>query len=303
MIVSEMMPGPRKFLDRKRRELAGMKFDRIQTTPLSPTIGVEIGGVDLRQPLDDATFVEVEKALHAFKVIFFRDQPITIQQQLEFAERFGELEEHPFLPAKDGHGEVIRFEKDEETVGVENIWHSDVSWREIPSLGSVLHASEVPEVGGDTLWSDMEAAYEGLPDEVRERIDGMVAVHDFSKSFGHFLNAEQLAEKQKEFPAVEHPVVRTHVVTGRKSIYVNAIFTSHIVGLEPEESDALLGRLCRQASFPEYQCRFRWQKDSVAFWDNRQCQHYAASDYWPMRRVMERVTIIGERPVGTVLRD
>ena len=273
-----------------------MKFERIELKPLSPTIGVEIGGVDLREPLDDQTFAEVEKALHGFKVIFFRDQPITIQQQLEFAARFGELEEHPFLPAKDGHGEVIRFEKDEDTVGVENIWHSDVSWREIPSLGSVLHAREVPEVGGDTLWADMEAAYEGLPDEVRERIDDMVAVHDFTRSFGHFLKPEELAEKQKEFPAVEHPVVRTHPVTGRKSIYVNIVFTSHIVGLTNEESDELLGFLCRQASFPEYQCRFRWEKDSIAFWDNRQCQHYAANDYWPMRRVMERVTVIGEKP-------
>ena len=297
MDLSAMRPGPRKFLDRKRAELAELKFVRIELAPLSPTIGVEIAGVDLRAPLDDETFAEVKRALHAFKVIFFRDQPITVRQQLEFAQRFGELEEHPFLPAKDGHGEVIRFEKDEETVGVENIWHSDVSWREIPSLGSVLHAAEVPEVGGDTLWADMESAYEGLPDEVRERIDGMVAVHDFTRSFGHFLNAEQLAEKQKEYPAVEHPVVRTHVVTGRKSIYVNAVFTSHIVGLPPQESEELLSLLCRQASYPEYQCRFRWQKDSVALWDNRQCQHYAASDYWPMRRVMERVTIIGERPI------
>ena len=297
MEMSELNPGPRKFLDRKRAELAGLSFEHLELKPMSPTIGVEIEGVDLRKPLPDEVFAEVERALHAFKVIFFRDQPITVQQQFEFAKRFGELEEHPFLPAKDGYSEVIRFEKDEDTVGVENIWHSDVSWREIPSLGSVLRASEVPEIGGDTLWADMESAYEGLPDDVREQIDHLVAVHDFTHSFGHFMNAEKLAEKQKEFPAVEHPVVRTHPVTGGKSIYVNAVFTSHIVGLKPKESAELLALLCRQAHTPEYQCRFRWQKHSVAFWDNRQCQHYAASDYWPMRRVMERVTIIGERPV------
>ena len=296
MDMTESMPGPRKFLDLKRAELAGMKFNRIRLKPLSPTIGVEIAGVDLREPLADEVFAELERALCAFKVVFFRDQPITIQQQLEFAQRFGELEEHPFLPAKDGHGEVIRFEKDEDTVGVENIWHSDVSWREVPSLGSILHAAEVPEVGGDTLWCDMESAYEGLPDAVREQIDGMVAVHDFSHSFGHFLNAEQLAEKQREFPAVEHPVVRTHAVTGGRSIYVNAIFTSHIVGLETDQSDASLRLLCSQAQVPEYQCRFHWQRDSVALWDNRSAQHYAASDYYPRRRVMERVAIIGGRP-------
>jgi taurine dioxygenase len=297
MYQTEMTPGPRKFLDAKRAELAGIKFDRIETKSLSPTIGAEISGVDLREPLDPQTFDEVERALHAFKVIFFRDQPITIQQQLAFAEQFGELEEHPFLRPKDGHGEVIRFEKDEEQVGVENIWHSDVSWREVPSLGSVLHAVAVPEVGGDTLWADMEAAYQGLPGEVRERIDGMTAVHDFTSSFGYMLNAEQLAEKQKEHPAVEHPVVRTHAATGRKSLYVNSVFTSHLVGVPADEGSELLTFLYRQASYPEYQCRLRWEKDPVAFWDNRQCQHYAASDYWPQQRVMERVTVIGERPV------
>lgn len=296
MEIAGSVAGPRQFLDTKRLELAALKFERIRLKPLSPTIGVEIEGVDLREPLDDATFSELERALHAFKVIFFRDQAISVQQQLEFAERFGELEEHPFLPAKDGHSKVIRFEKDDKVAGIENIWHSDVSWREVPSLGSILHAIEVPEVGGDTLWADMEAAYDGLPEALREQIDGAVAVHDFSHSFGQMLNEEQLAQKQKEFPAVEHPVVRTHATTGRKSLYVNAIFTSHIVGLEREASDELLALLCRQASYPEYQCRFRWEKDSIAFWDNRQCQHYAASDYWPLRRVMERVTVIGDRP-------
>jgi taurine dioxygenase len=251
----------------------------------------------LREPLDDETFAEIERAHLDYKVIFFRDQDLTIGQHLAFARRFGELEEHPFLPAKDGYGEVIRFAKDETTVGYENIWHSDVSWREVPSLGSVLRAVEVPDVGGDTLFSDMEAAYESLDDEVKERIEGRTAVHDFTHSFGRALDPETLAERQEQFPAVEHPVVRTHPATGRRSIYVNAIFTSHIVGLDPDESDRLLDLLCRQAAFPEYQCRFRWRKNSIAFWDNRAVQHYAANDYWPRTRVMERVTIIGDRPV------
>ncbi|MEE9608821.1 MAG: TauD/TfdA family dioxygenase [Myxococcota bacterium] len=294
--IAELRPGPCKFLDVRRAELAALPFERISLRALSPTIGAEIGGVDLTQPIDDATFAEVERAFLAHKVVFFRGQPISAQQQLAFAQRFGALDEHPFLPAKDGRPDVVRFEKSEVTAGVENIWHSDVSWRELPPLGSMLHAIDVPEVGGDTLWADMEAAYEGLSDEVRERIEGLEAVHDFANTFGRALSPEKLAENRRRFPPVAHPVVRTHPVTGRRSIYVNAIFTSHIVGLEPEQSDALLRLLCAQAHVPEYQCRFRWEGDSVALWDNRSAQHYAASDYWPRRRVMERVAIIGDRP-------
>jgi len=294
--LSELRIGPLKFLDARRQELAGLRFDRIEVKPLSPTIGAEIHGVDLTRPLDDARFAEVERAFLAFKVIFFREQAVSVEQHLEFARRFGELEEHPFLPAKEGADEVIRFAKDENTLGVENIWHSDVSWREVPSLGSVLHAVEVPAVGGDTLWADMVAAWDGLPGETQERLEGRTAVHDFAHSFGLAMTPEKLAEMHAKFPPVEHPVVRTHPVTGRRCLYVNAIFTSHIVGLDPEESETLLRSLYRQATSPEYQCRFRWQPDSIAFWDNRSTQHYAASDYWPQQRVMERVTVIGDRP-------
>ena len=294
--ISELAIGPCKFLDARRAELAGLRFERIRPRPLSPTIGAEIEGVDLTRPIDDETFDEIERALLAHKVIFFRDQPLDIEQHLAFALRFGELEEHPFLPSRDGQSQVVRFEKSEEMVGVENIWHSDVSWREAPSLGAVLHAIEVPEVGGDTLWADMEAAYEGLSDEMKERIEGVTAIHDFSGSFGLAQTPEQRAENRKKFPPAEHPVVRTHPVTGRRCIYVNGIFTSHVVGLEPDDSDALLRELFRQARIPEFQCRFHWEADSVAFWDNRSTQHYASSDYWPQRRVMERLSIIGDRP-------
>lgn len=295
--VLRMKFGPRRFLDATRRELLAAPYSHVSVTPLGATIGAEIGGVDLREPLTGETFAEVERALLDFKVIFFRDQDLTSRQHLDFARRFGDLEEHPFLPSADGEVEVVRFAKDERTVGVENIWHSDVSWRKVPALGSVLRAREVPAVGGDTLFCDMIAAYEGLDDELKERLQDMRAVHDFSQSFGVGMPKEKLREMQARFPAVEHPVVRTHPRTGRKILYVNAIFTSHIVGLPQEESDALLDFLYRQATIPEYQCRFRWQKNSVAFWDNRSVQHYAVNDYWPQPRVMERVAIVGERPV------
>jgi taurine dioxygenase len=132
---------------------------------------------------------------------------------------------------------------------------------------------------------------------MKARLDGLYAIHDFASSFGLLLSAEEREEKRKEFPPARHPVVRTNPDTGERCLYVNAIFTSHIEGMERAESDALLQELYAEAHIPEIQVRFRWEKDSVAFWDNRMVQHYAANDYWPRRRVMERVTIIGERPI------
>jgi taurine dioxygenase len=290
-----MRPGPRSSLRAESERLAKLRFERFEVRPLGATIGAELHGVDLAK-LDDATFAELHAAWLDYKVVFFRDQRLSAEQQIAFARRFGELEAHPFLEANRDHGEVVRFEKGEDAVGYENLWHSDVSWRERPALASVLRAIEVPARGGDTLFSDMIAAYEALDDDLKERIEGLHAVHDFTHSFGRALDAEALAEKQREYPAVRHPIVRTHPETGRKILYVNAVFVSHIEGVEPEESRYLLDLLCRQATVPEYQCRFRWQENSVALWDNRAVQHYAASDYWPERRVMERVAIIGDRP-------
>lgn len=271
-------------------------YRRIEPAPMSPTVGAEIGGVSLAEAMDDETFAEVHRALLEFKVIFFRDQDITPEQHVAFARRFGELEVHPFIPYREGHPEVVVLKKNANMGGFENVWHSDVTWRLAPSLGSVLHAREVPAVGGDTLFSDMYAAYEGLDDETRASLDGLRAVHDFTHTFGRFMSDEELKKKQAEFPAAEHPVVRTHPETGRKGLYVNAAFTSHILGMERDASDRLLDHLYRQAAVPEYQCRFRWKPHSIAFWDNRAVQHYAASDYYPQRRLMERVTICGDVP-------
>jgi taurine dioxygenase len=270
-------------------------YRHIAPAPMSPTIGAELRGVSLAS-VDDETFDEIHRALLEYKVIFFRDQDITPEQHVTFARRFGELETHPFVPHREGHPEVMVLEKNDRIGGYENVWHSDVTWRLAPSLGSVLLAREVPEVGGDTLFSDMYAAYEGLSDRIRASLEGLRAVHDFTHTFGRFMSAEELAKKQEEFPPAEHPIVRTHPETGRKGLYVNAAFTSHIVGMDKEESDRLLGLLYGQASVPEYQCRFRWRRHSVAFWDNRAVQHYAASDYFPQRRLMERVTIVGDVP-------
>jgi len=270
-------------------------YERFGLVPLSPTIGAEIEGLDLRQPLDAALQQELNRALLEWKVLFFRDQCLDSTQHRDFAAHWGPLEVHPFLPEGD-IPEVVRFTKGAEGKGYENVWHSDVSWREVPSLGSVLKAVEVPPVGGDTLWCDMYAAYEGLPDRVRARIDTLTAVHDFSRVFGRGMGPDELAAMQEKYPPVEHPVVRSHPETGRRLLYVNGGFTTHLVGLEPDESKALLRRLLAESSMPEYQCRFHWTPGAVAFWDNRSTQHYACSDYYPSVRVMERATIIGDRP-------
>ena len=258
-------------------------------------MGAEIRGLDLSRAMNQALLHELATSLFEFKVLFFRDQDLSAQQHADFAGQFGELEVHPFLPAGETPS-VIRFAKDENTVGVENNWHSDVSWRQEPSLGSVLRAYEVPDVGGDTLWADMEAVFEGLPDDVKERIEDLNAIHDFVHTFGLGLSDEERARKQEEFPPASHPIVRTHPDTKRRCLYVNRIFTSHIEGLNRNESDDLLDFLYAEVEVPEYQVRFKWAANSVAFWDNRATQHLAISDYWPQTRVMERLTIIGDRP-------
>ncbi|MGY8737419.1 MAG: TauD/TfdA dioxygenase family protein [bacterium] len=287
--------GPRRHIAPIRERLAGLDFNHFEAVPQSPCLGAEIRGLDLSKPLGKEVAQDIERALVEYKVIFFRDQEISKADHAAFARNFGELEIHPFIEQGE-NPEIVRFVKDENVVGVENNWHSDVSWREIPSLGSILRAYEVPSVGGDTLWTDMEAVYEGLADDLKAEIEGKVAIHDFVHTFGLALSEEQREEKRKEFPPAYHPIVRTHPRTGRQCLYVNTIFTRCIDGLDDEASNSLLKRLYQEIEVPEYQVRFQWEPNSIAFWDNRSTQHYAASDYWPQPRVMERLTIIGDRP-------
>lgn len=277
-------------------------YQRFGLAPLSPIIGAEIDGVDLGQPMDDELQAEIRRALLEWKVVFFRDQDITREQHRAFAEQWGELEQHPFYKFVHPEGQtsldVVTLAKDAVQQGAENEWHADITWHAQPSFGAVLRAVEVPEVGGDTLWLDAGAAYDGLPESLRERIDHLTAVHDWRRTFGLVMPQEAIDELMPVYPPAEHPVVRVHPETGRRTLFVNPIFTQHIVGLSPEESDELLARLYIELRRPEYQCRFRWTPGAVAFWDNRATQHYAASDYFPQRRVMDRISIAGDTPVG-----
>jgi alpha-ketoglutarate-dependent taurine dioxygenase len=292
--------GPYPHLRAERERLDALTFEHFGVERLGATVGAELTGIDITRPLSDAAVAELRTALDAFKVIFFRDQPLTTDQHVAFAEHFGELEVHPFIPSNTGEPKLVRFEKSADVAGYENGWHHDVTWREIPSMGAVLHAIHVPARGGDTLFSDMHAAYDGLPDDVRDLIDDLDAVHDFMRAFSGQVPAGREQEFRDKYPLVRHPVAPVHPRTGRRYLYVNRFFTSHIdgstAGLDEQESAELFDLLLRQAAMLEYQCRFHWRADSVAFWDNHAVQHYAASDYWPDVRVMERASIVGHRP-------
>lgn len=294
--VRDIHMGPVTHLADERARLATLTFEHFDVRRLAPTIGAELHGIDLTTALPDAAIGEIVRALQEFKVVFFRDQPLTPAQHVEFARRFGDLEIHPFIPPNPDVPELVRFEKTAEVAGYENAWHHDVTWRECPSMGAILHAITVPEVGGDTLFCDMYAAYDGLDDAVRARVDDLDAVHDYLQAFGAQVPADQQAAMRERFPQVVHPVAPRHSSTGRRHLYVNRIFVDHLVTADAAEGNALLELLCRQADYPEYQCRFRWEPHSVAFWDNRAVQHYASSDYWPEVRVMERASIVGQRP-------
>ncbi|MFT5693345.1 MAG: taurine dioxygenase [Oceanicoccus sp.] len=275
-------------------QLATKEFQRFEARPLTPAIGAELLGIDLRT-FDATLIAEIRAALLTYKVVFFRDQTLTAAEHMAFASQFGELEIHPATPKDQPEPAVLRIAHGPDSRGKENFWHSDVTWREKPSLGSILHAIELPAVGGDTLFANMELAYERLDDTMKEKIETRVAVHDIARVFAKRLD-KTAEELHAQYPPMEHPLVRTHPETGKRSIYVNTAFTSHVKDMEPSESADLLDKLYKMAWNPEVQCRFRWQKGSLAFWDNRASQHFAASDYFPQVRTMERVTIAGDRP-------
>jgi taurine dioxygenase len=276
---------------------------------LTCTIGAEIGNVDLgAASRDPATVAELKRLLLKYRVLFFRDQDMTRAEHVAFARHFGDLEDHPVAGSDPDHPGLVRIYKDlnSKPEHYENAWHCDATWREKPPMGCVLRCVETPEVGGDTIWSNMVEAYARLPDHVKTQIDGLRARHSIEATFGAAMPQDQRLALRARYPDAEHPVVRTHPDTGEKVLFVNA-FTTHFTNFHTPANvrlgqdytpgnSLLLNYLVSQAAIPEYQVRWRWKKNSVAFWDNRATQHYAVQDYWPAVRKMERAGIMGDAP-------
>ena len=271
-------------------------YDRIRLAPLTGTLGAEVDGVDLGD-VDDDTFAELHRAFLEHKVLFFRDQHCSTADHVAFGRRWGDLEVHPFIAGHPEHPEVLILESTGDKPNAAESWHSDVTFRACPSLGSILRGRIIPAVGRRHRVGRHGAGLRRpvRPDQGPDRGQG-----------GRALDGEglrpvawpptQRAEALEEFPPQRHPVVRTHPETGRRCLFVNGPFTVRIDDMDPAEGDQLLRRLITQPSVPQYQCRFRWRPDSVAMWDNRCTQHYAVPDFYPQHRRMERVTVVGDRP-------
>ncbi len=274
----------------------------IEILPINGFIGAEVRGVHLGR-LDDALFRTLREALVRHEVLVFRRQDIALEDQMAFGARFGKLSVHPFSPNREDKPEVMVLDYSEDHPAARtDIWHTDETFRASPPMATMLRARVLPPAGGDTCFASMTAAYRGLSERMKRHIHGLEALHDFKPFRSLFDNTPEhrrrLREIEDEFPNPWHPVVAVHPESGRRVIYVNPQFTIRIRDLKDDESQALLQFLYAQASVPEYQLRVKWEVDTVVIWDNRSVQHYAPHDYYPHRRLMERVTIAGEAPVG-----
>jgi alpha-ketoglutarate-dependent taurine dioxygenase len=284
----------------------------LEIEPLSGTIGAVLHHLDLHQDLGPDTVAAVRQALLDYKVVFFPDQHLSAAEHKQFATYFGEITNaHPVVPGVGEHKEVFEIDyskiremlaagKEDSEYGDGDKWHTDVTFVKTPPLGSILNAIVIPEAGGDTLWADTQAAYEGLSQPFQDLVDGLTAVHDGSRRFGKILDyvgeGEWDGEKFTELVPVEHPVVRTHPETGRRNLFVNPGFTVKIKELSSKESETLLRFLYNHMATPEYVVRYQWNEGDLGFWDNRTTMHYAIGDYGANHRVIQRVTIRGDRP-------
>jgi taurine dioxygenase len=275
--------------------------NEIRVNPIAGALGAEVEGVDLGRPLGAETVAKLRRALLDHLVLFFRDQELTPEALLAAARHFGTPVEYPFVKGIEGHPEVIEVAKlEHERVNFGGIWHSDTTYLEIPPMGTLLLAREVPPVGGDTLFANMYLACETLSEGLRAMLDGLTAINSSAKADVTRTREDRVRSAPKEGAErvleAEHPVLRTHPETERKALYVNVAHTQRFGGMSEAESAPLLGYLCRHLTRPEFTCRFRWRPGSLAFWDNRAAQHNPINDYHGYRRVMHRVTLAGDRP-------
>ncbi|MFK7896727.1 MAG: taurine dioxygenase [Myxococcota bacterium] len=272
---------------------------KLEIRPLTPTIGAEIIGVDLREALDPEDVLEIRQALLDHLVVFLRDQEITPAQHVAFGRSFGELCFPPFMTDHGDDPEILVLDQVAPRGEGTDTWHSDNTFMAEPPLGSILKAVALPKQGGDTCFASAYAAYDALSAPMKEFLDGLTATHDLTatlqraNSAGH--TQANIAEVLAKSPPVSHPVVRTHPETKRKALFVNANSTTRIEGLSDAESRNLLPFLCEHIRAPEFQCRFQWSENAIAFWDNRSAQHLAVPDYQE-RRIMHRVTLAGDAP-------
>lgn len=278
-------------------------FERIAVMPIAGALGAEVDGVDLSADLDNRTFDEIHRALLDHHVLFFHGQRLTPQQHAAFAGRFGPLNRHPYVEPLAGTPDVFAIVKEaEDRHHFGNGWHTDLSYAEKPAMGAMLYGVEIPPHGGDTLFTNLHLAYDALSDGMKGMLEGLTAIFSNARTYGpdaqrfkDGVTAMSVAQ-QAEISRVEHPMVRTHPETGRKSLFVNELHAVGIKDMTDGEAQPILGYLNAHMTRPEFTCRFRWRQGSLAFWDNRCTAHYAISDFDGMRRVMHRVTIEGERP-------
>ncbi|GAA4874943.1 taurine dioxygenase [Saccharopolyspora cebuensis] len=255
----------------------------LDVRPISGALGAEVRGIALAD-VDDGSFAQINKLLLDHLVLFFPDAAgLDPAAHEAFGRRFGPLEVHQFLPKLPGHDEIVVLDSDQGAKA--DVWHTDVTFSPSPPIASVLQIVQCPEVGGDTMWSNQYLAYEALSAPIRELVDGLTAIHLFEHPAGSYRSE------------AEHPVVRVHPETGRRSLYVNRMFTRRIPQLTAEESAALLNHLFAVSESPQRVCRYRWVEGAVAVWDNRATQHYAVNDY-SGHRVGRRVTVLGDTPAG-----
>ena len=274
-------------------------FDLIEAKPFAPNLGAEIYGVDLSKPVPDNQFQEIQQAFLLYQVLFFKDQKeIHPEQHIAFGKRFGALHAHPAAPTMDGYPEIFEIHATKNSkVANGEFWHSDVSCDETPPLGTMLQIHILPPCGGDTMFSDMYAAYDDLSEPIKGMIDGLSALHSSEHIYKGRYSDRGQKDSDIDCPQAIHPIVRTHPDTGRKALFVNRTFTTKIMGLSDNESEMILKLLFEHAEDIRYQIRFRWELNDMAFWDNRCCMHRAIWDYWPEERKGRRVTIKGDRPV------
>jgi taurine dioxygenase len=275
-----------------------MRNSRIEVRPASGALGAEIHGIDLASPLDGESLATLKGALSEHGVIFFRDQSLTPEQHIAFASNFGPINVNRFFRAVPGHPEIAEVRKEpEQTRNIGGNWHTDHSYDQIPALGSVLLAREVPPRGGDTLFACMAKAYDGLSAGLKKTLEGLKAVHSSRHVFGRVQYGRdmegRIGNPEAATQDAVHPVVIRHPDSGRKVLFVNPGFTTHFEGWTEPESKGLLETLYAHARRPDFQTRFQWREGSIAFWDNRATWHYAVNDYQGERRLMHRITIEG----------